>query len=462
MKRSSRKTKKINFEKILELIEKIIDHRAFRPISIAILITFLLFNGVLYVQHYIVDYKEKQKVAQRQHPIKIHITQDGKTLDFDQVQIVERRIKPGDNMLNFLIDIGLGESDTFAILNALKKVYSPRTISVGTSMIAKYKIKVSYNKNEQSLENMKREVFLSEFKVVISPEIEYVVTRLESGEYKAKEIKQVLVKKIVKYVGVIKNGLFVDATDAGASPNAVMNMIALYGYDVDFQRDIRSGDAFEILVESYYTENGRKVRDGSVLFSFLKLRGREIEMYAHQVRSGETEYFDKKGNSVRKSLLRTPVNGARISSGFGFRRHPVLGYSKLHKGVDFAAPTGTPIFAAGNGTIVYSSRFGSYGNFVKIKHNDKYSTAYAHASRFGKYRVGSKVKQGDIIAYVGTTGRSTGPHLHFEVVENGRVIDPAKVKAVSGVRLVGADLSRFMISRDNIERHRKNALINLK
>jgi murein DD-endopeptidase MepM/ murein hydrolase activator NlpD len=176
----------------------------------------------------------------------------------------------------------------------------------------------------------------------------------------------------------------------------------------------------------------------------------------HKV-GNQIEYFDGKGNSVRKSLLRTPINGARISSGFGMRRHPVLGYSKMHKGTDFAAPTGTPIFAAGAGTITYYGVKGGYGNYVQIRHNPEYSTAYGHASKFNKkFKVGSKVKQGDVVAYVGTTGRSTGPHLHFEVIYKGQQINPAKVKATSGIRLAGKELKSFLATKNEIDRYRKN------
>ena len=235
-----------------------------------------------------------------------------------------------------------------------------------------------------------------------------------------------------------------------------MNMINIYGYDVDFQRDIHSGDKFEMLVESFYDEDGKKVRDGNVLFSSLTLQNRKIEIYMHKI-NDKVEYFDAKGNSVRKSLLRTPINGARVSSGFGMRRHPILGYSKMHKGVDFAAPIGTPILAAGSGTIVYMAKKGGYGNYVQIMHNGDYSTAYGHASRFNKkFRNGSKVKQGDIIAYVGSTGRSTGPHLHFEVIYKGSQINPAKVKATSGIRLSGKDLIKFKLSKSEIDGYRKN------
>ena len=235
-----------------------------------------------------------------------------------------------------------------------------------------------------------------------------------------------------------------------------MNMINLYGYDIDFQRDLHKGDKFEMLVESFYNENGKKIRDGNVLYSSITLSNRSIDIYMHKI-DEKIEYFDSKGNSVKKSLLRTPINGARVSSGFGMRRHPILGYSKMHKGADFAAPTGTPIMAAGSGVIAYMAVKGGYGNYVQIKHNQDYATAYGHASRFNKkFRVGAKVKQGDIVAYVGSTGRSTGPHLHFEVIYKGEQVNPAKVKATSGIKLAGKDLAKFELSRSEIDKYRRN------
>ena len=235
-------------------------------------------------------------------------------------------------------------------------------------------------------------------------------------------------------------------------------MINLYSYDVDFQRDIKIGDKFEILVESFYTQDGKKVRDGDILFSSLSLRKRSkpIDIYMHKI-DGNTKYYNSKGSSNRKTLLRTPINGARVSSSYGMRRHPVLGYSKMHKGIDFAAARGTPILAAGDGKITYYGRRGGYGNFVRIKHTKEYSTAYAHASRFVKrLRRGSKVKQGQVIAYVGTTGRSTGPHLHFELLKRGKAVNPSKVKATSGSRLRGKKLKFFKETKSRINKYRQN------
>lgn len=290
--------------------------------------------------------------------------------------------------------------------------------------------------------------------IIVQKNQEKTIENTSSYTASLKEIKLILYK--MRYFGVIKNGLFSDGVDSGISASAMMKMINLYAYDIDFQRDIHSGDKFEMLVESFFDENGKKIKDGNVLYSSIKLSNRQVETYAYQV-GDKLEYFDIKGNSMRKSLLRTPINGARVSSGFGMRRHPILGYSKMHKGVDFAASTGTPILAAGSGTITYIGVKGGYGNYVQIKHNSDYSTAYGHASRFNKkLKNGSKVSQGDIVAYVGTTGRSTGPHLHFELIYKGTQVNPSKVKATSGLKLVGKDLVKFELIKKDIDKYRKN------
>ena len=391
--------------------------------------------------------------------IKISLSGSSLSFDFEDEQIIDHEIKNGDTLLKILADVGAQEQDVFAILNALKKIKFSQSLNIGSVISITYR---SQNNDEESEANSNRKVVISNVTIPSSVEENIVVTRKNDGGYDARELKIKLLRYNSRYFGVIKNGLFVDGVESGISPNSMMNMINLYGYDVDFQRDIHSGDKFEMLVESFYDENGKKVRDGNVLYSSLMLQNRKIDIYMHKV-DNRIEYFDSKGNSVRKSLLRTPINGARVSSGFGMRRHPILGYSKMHKGVDFAASTGTPILAAGTGTIIYMGIKGGYGNYVQIKHNNDYSTAYGHASRFNKkFRNGSKVKQGDVVAYVGTTGRSTGPHLHFELLYKGSQVNPAKVKATSGIKLVGKELVRFESSKNEIDKYRKNTPNQLK
>lgn len=446
----------------LPLVEKIIEHKAFRPFAVVVLLSFFFFNVLQYAKDRAISLQENRVKQEKATPIKIKITEDGKILDVDQIQIVEKRFEAGDNLLNFLLRLGIDQGESFNALEALKKVFSPKDIVVGNKLIVRYKVKIRYDENGQRLPE--NEISLSELKIIISRELEYVVRANSQikGGFKAEKIQRELVRKVVRHVGEIENGLFVDAVALKASPNAVMNMIALYGYSVDFQRDIQKGDKFEILVERFYTKNGARVRDGEILYSNLELRGRKLEMYAFEKKKGQISYYDENGANIKRSLLRTPVNGARISSGFGYRKHPVLGYSKLHKGVDFAAPRGTPVYAAGDGVIEYRARYGSYGNFVRIRHDSRYKTAYAHLKGFNRrFAKGSRVKQGDVIAYVGTTGRSTGPHLHFEVLLNGKAINPSKVKATSTEKLKGSDLKKFKQDKIKIDELRQNSVMNV-
>ena len=391
--------------------------------------------------------------------IKISLSGSSLNFDFEDEQISDHEVKNGDTLLKILADVGAQEQDVFSILNALKKIKFSQSLNIGAVISITYR---SQNNEESADASDNKKVVISNVTIPSSVEENIVITRKNDGGYDARELKIKLLRYNSRYFGVIKNGLFVDGVEAGISPNSMMNMINLYGYDIDFQRDIHSGDKFEMLVESFYDENGKKVRDGSVLYSSLVLQNRKIDIYMHKV-DNRIEYFDSKGNSIKKSLLRTPINGARVSSGFGMRRHPILGYSKMHKGVDFSASTGTPILAAGAGTLVYMGIKGGYGNYVQIKHNNDYSTAYGHASRFNKkFRVGAKVKQGDVVAFVGTTGRSTGPHLHFELLHRGSQVNPAKVKATSGIKLVGKELVRFESSKNEIDKYRKNTPNQLK
>ena len=442
---------------ILSMVDRAIEHRLFKPVVISIITSFILFRGGAYIQNLVIDYRESSARKLHKTPIKINLSSEGKNFDIDEEQIVEHHVKSGDTMLKILVDTGADEQDVFSILTAMKKVFNPKSINGGDRVIIKYRVKVAYDPNQtKESNNAARNIKIDSVEISPSPEERIMVSRKSDGEYDARQIEVKLLRYVSRYFGTIKNGLFSDGVESGISPNSMMNMINLYSYDIDFQRDLHDGDKFEMLVESFYSEDGKKVKDGSVLFSSITLQNRAIEIYMHKV-DGKPEYFDSKGNSVRKSLLRTPINGARVSSGFGMRHHPVLGYSKMHKGIDFAASTGTPILAAGSGTIIHFGVKGGYGNFVQIKHNADYSTGYGHASRFNtKFRNGSKVKQGDVVAYVGTTGRSTGPHLHFEVIYKGQQINPAKVKATSGLRLAGKELARFEADKSEINKYRKN------
>jgi murein DD-endopeptidase MepM/ murein hydrolase activator NlpD len=221
-------------------------------------------------------------------------------------------------------------------------------------------------------------------------------------------------------------------------------LVKAFSYDVDFQRDIHPGDTIDVLTEREVASDGRVGKTGKASYAKLTLHGKTHEIYRFTNAAGVEGWYTASGNSVKKSLLRTPVNAARISSGFGMREHPVLGYSRMHRGIDFAAPTGTPILAAGDGVVKFAGWNKGYGNYVKIQHNATYATAYGHASRLAKGIVqGATVKQGQVVAYVGSTGLSTGAHLHYEIMQNNVQVNPAQQKFNTAVALAGADMKRF-------------------
>ena len=240
-----------------------------------------------------------------------------------------------------------------------------------------------------------------------------------------------LYKREVVVQNAIKNNLYNSAIEVGVEPNIIVEFARIYGFEVDFQRDIRKGDWFEIMYEKFEDDNN-KVRDtGKIIYASMFVNGEEINLYNFKDKDNE-EYYDIKGKSITKSLMKTPINGARLSSSFGMRKHPILGYNKMHRGTDFAAPSGTPIMASGSGTVTRARWCGGGGTCVKIKHNSTYETIYAHMKAFAKgIKEGKKVKQGQIIGYVGSTGMSTGPHLHYEVVVNGKKVNSQKLKLPS-------------------------------
>ena len=260
-----------------------------------------------------------------------------------------------------------------------------------------------------------------------------------------------LYKKEIVVKNSITNNLYSSAMTVNIEPNIIVEFARIFGFEVDFQRDIRKGDWFEIYYEKFIDDNN-KVRDtGKIIYASMYVNGEEINLYNFEYKNDE-EYYDIKGKSITKSLMKTPINGARLSSSFGMRKHPILGYNKMHRGTDFAAPSGTPIMASGSGTITRARWCGGGGNCVKIKHNSTYETIYAHMKSFAKgIKEGRKVKQGQIIGYVGSTGLSTGPHLHYEVIVNGKKVNSQKLKLPSGKILKGDARKEFELKRIKID-----------
>jgi len=275
--------------------------------------------------------------------------------------------------------------------------------------------------------------------------------RKTQNNFVVKENILQLYKKEVVARNIITNNLYSSAVNVDIEPNIIIEFARIYGFEVDFQRDIRKGDWFEILYEKFVDDNN-KVRDtGKIIYASMYVNGEEINLYNFKYNKIE-EYYNIKGKSITKSLMKTPINGARLSSSFGMRKHPILGYNKMHRGTDFAAPSGTPIMASGSGTVTRARWCGGGGNCVKIKHNSTYETIYAHMKAFAKgIKEGRKVRQGQIIGYVGSTGMSTGPHLHYEVIVNGKKVNSQRLKLPSGKTLKGKARKEFELKRIKID-----------
>ena len=279
-----------------------------------------------------------------------------------------------------------------------------------------------------------------------------LVRNLKNDNFEAKEITKNLNKKIIFKEGKISQSLYRSAIKSNILPNIIVEFARIYGFQVDFQRDIRKNDSYQIIYEIFQDEDGKIFETGKIIFANLILSGQDNSLYLFIDKKKNEEHYDLNGKSVRKALMKTPINGARLSSSFGMRKHPILGFNKMHKGTDFAAKEGTPIMASGDGKIIRARWCGGGGNCIKIKHNSTYSTVYAHLSKFAAViKEGVRVKQGRIIGYVGSTGMSTGPHLHYEVIENKKKINSQKLKLPSGKTLSGENRKLFEVAKIKID-----------
>ena len=282
----------------------------------------------------------------------------------------------------------------------------------------------------------------------------------DDKKFVANKIEKVLYKKTSLSEGIIKSSLFRAAQKDNIEAEVIVEFARIFGFEIDFQRDIRKNDIFQIVYDKFVDDDGEVQKNGDIIYAYMKNKGREIALYRFVDQKGIAGYYQTNGKSIEKALMKTPINGARLSSTFGMRKHPILGYNKMHRGTDFAAPKGTPIMASGSGTIEMAKWWGAYGKYIRIKHNSKYKTAYAHLNSYARgIRPGAKVKQGQIIGYVGSTGRSTGPHLHYEVLVNGKRMNSQRLKLPSGRTLRGTDREKFEISRIKIDVMR-SSLIN--
>lgn len=341
-------------------------------------------------------------------------------------------IGKGDTLTGFLSKAGLDNKEAFLASKAMEKHLDPKHIKPGQT------VSVTQRSDRSGRYHLQDMVF------TIDPLQAVYLTRTTTGDFTSKLVEKKALRKTYAQSATIDVSLYGSAAKAGIPVSVIAEAIRIFSWDVDFQRDIRRGDKLSLLYERHETEEGVPVKGVNILYASLTVNGHEIPLYRFETSDGSIDYFQPDGRSVRKTLMKTPIDGARISSGFGVRQHPVLGYTKMHKGVDFAAPRGTPIYAAGDGVIEKASRYGSFGHYVRIRHNSSLKTAYAHLNGYGKgISAGVRVKQGQVIGYVGTTGRSTGPHLHYEVLKNGAQVNPNSLDLPLGEILKGEQLARL-------------------
>ena len=333
--------------------------------------------------------------------------------------------KSGDTYENIVNDLKISKNEKKLILKTILKEKDLKTLRTNQKFTFKF----------DKLSNQKIIKFVIE--TDIKNELIFIKDKSES-KFISKKIKKNFKKRLVYKETIIKSSLYNSAIDLKIKPNVILEFARLYGFQVDFQRDIWKNDSFQIIYEEYVNENNKIVDTGEIIFANLNLQDTDLQLYKHEYEKDKVDYFDENGKSIKKTLMKTPINGARLSSSYGKRKHPILGYTKMHLGTDFAAPTGTPIMASGDGKVIKAGWCGGGGNCVKIKHNSMYQTVYAHMSKFGRgIKKGVRVKQGQIIGYVGSTGLSTGPHLHYEVIKNGKKINSQKLKLPSGkIRII--------------------------
>jgi murein DD-endopeptidase MepM/ murein hydrolase activator NlpD len=342
----------------------------------------------------------------------------------------------GDTLMSLLQRAGVSATPAQAAIDALKRGWDPRDLRIGQE--------IAIGLDDDGLKELR-----------LAPDLQrdLRLTRGDDGRYDLVAMPRGVARVPARVDGLISSSLFEAASDAGMPPAVLAALLGAFSYDVDFQREIQPGDSFEVLYDQLVDKaSGKRIGTGDLLYAAMRLSGRLLQLYLYAPPGGEPSFYTASGASVKKALLRTPVDGARISSSFGMRHHPILGYTAMHKGVDFAVPAGTPIMASGDAVVASAGRNGSYGNIVVLQHEAGYSTAYAHMSRIAKgMRPGTHVHQGEVIGYVGATGRATGPHLHYEVRLNDHAVNPLGVRMASTQNLDGRALAALQQQEAMIE-----------
>ena len=413
----------------------------YKEYSIFIWLILISFSGILVSNIYSTNKEQQSKIINSSLEniyLKKTISELTNSLE-PRFTYFEYLSKPGDNYQIIIDKLKINKKEKDKILNNIKNQKSLKILRINQKFTFK-------------LDNMLSNKVI-EFKIETDKKNEIVFTKLsEKDFFETKTIKKNFKKKLVYKETIITTSLYNNAVRLGIKPNIIIEFARLYGFQIDFQRDIWKNDSFQIIYEEFVNEDDEVVDTGQILFANLNLQDKDYQLYMYEYDKKKIDYFDENGKSIKKTLMKTPINGARLSSSYGKRKHPILGYTKMHLGTDFAAPKGTPIMASGDGKVTKAGWCGGGGNCVKIKHNRTYQTVYAHMSKFGRgIKKGVRVKQGQIIGYVGSTGLSTGPHLHYEVIENGKKINSQKLKLPSGKILKGKERKNFEVNKIKID-----------
>ena len=407
--------------------------------QIILLLSFIFLLGISYFlsisfgENLAREKKVSKKIITDEDPIHIE-----EKLEIDFTLVQKYYLQEGETFTGALKQADLQDDEINDVVNIISKKIDLRKLKVGT-LIETYTKSV----NDKKIIN----------EIIIYPDIEKkIYVKKVNNKFVAGEDKKKLFSKLKLYEVEIHNSIYESLKKIDTPDEIIMEFVQLYSFDIDFQRDIRKGNKIKIFFEIYTDSQNNYIKSGNINFSEIILNDESYELYRFQSEGDEfVEYFNSDGKSATKALMKTPINGARLSSGFGMRKHPILGYNKKHQGVDFAAPTGTPIMAAGTGHIEFVGNNGGAGKYIRIKHLNGYKTSYSHLSKYASgIQKNIKVRQGQVIGYVGNTGLSTGPHLHYEVIFNGKRINPMKMKLPSGKQLKDKNLEIFLAEKERI------------
>jgi len=421
------------------MYKKILSYRPSLKPSLLFLIIPVL-TIFIFISKYFDQYSENGESKDQQLENNLITIKDFLFNQFNSVATkVEIKARNGDNIQRILYDQKISPTEVNNVLNALRREYNVGTLRNDQKVY----LVVKREKNGN---------FVSRLTVNIDNITTVHVFLNKDNVYETKRVTKILTKKNHLVETTIDRGIYRTAKQSGIENSIVVQFARLYGFEVDFQRDLKKNDKIKIFYERYLDDDGVSQRTGNIIYSEITNVERNIVLYRYEYPNGSIAYFTPEGKSIEKSLMRTPINGAKLSSRYGFRIHPIIGYNQMHQGTDFAAPTGTPIMASGSGTIEYSGWKGGYGKFISIRHSPVYQTNYAHLQDYAKgIRRGVKVQQGQVIGYLGSTGSSTGPHLHYEVVVNGRKENSQTLKLPSAAPLEGNNKNFFEIQKRNID-----------